>query len=376
MARPRVVIAGVSTRALAESAHASGFGCFAIDAFGDLDQRQWATTLGLRRDLGQAYSAPRAVAAARRFEAEHVAYVGNFENHPAAVGRLAQGRSLLGNAPASLRLARDPRALAAAVERAGGRVPRTLFPGEVVPARGHWLGKPVRGGGGQGVRDLAAGERVGPRRIAQERIAGVAASVSFLADGRRGLVLGIARGLAGDPAFGSRSYRYCGSLLPFSVAPRVRERLEAVVQEATRAFGLVGLNGIDVVLAGEQPFVLEINPRFSASMELIERGGARDLFQLHAEACRGQLPDRAPTLAAGCWGKAIVWASSPVEMPDTRSWLAREDVRDVPFPGERIGRGQPICSVLAHAPDLDACYTTLVERARRVEDMIRAGTPA
>jgi len=366
VARERVLIVGVSTRALAESAWRSGFECSSADAFGDLDQRQWSTSLGLRRDLGVRYSATGAVSAALRFPAECVAYTGNLENHPSAVARLAEGRELLGNTPATLSRVRDPAALAGVVGRAGCRFPRTLAPGERVPAGGAWLRKPRRGGGGQGVRPIPGGAVVSARVLAQEVIEGSLGSVSFLADGRHALLLGVAHGLAGEPAFGARGFRYCGSLFPFSIGPLAAARLDAVAQAATLAFGLRGLNGVDFILQGDEPVVLEVNPRHSASMELIERAGASDFFALHAEACRGRLPSRAPRLAPACFGKAVVWARRDLELGDTRDWLARDDVRDVPFPGERIRRGEPICTVLAKAPDLQQCRARLVDAARSV----------
>jgi predicted ATP-grasp superfamily ATP-dependent carboligase len=205
------------------------------------------------------------------------------------------------------------------------------------------------------------------RHIVQERIDGTPASVSFVADGRRALVLGVARGLAGEEAFGASGYRYCGSLFPFAVPARTLDRLDAIVQSATRAFGLVGVNGIDFVLREDEPFVLELNPRYSASMELIQRAGVEDLFALHAAACRGSLPPLAPRVRAGVWGKAVLWARHDVVAPCTRAWLQRDDVRDVPFPEERIRRRSPVCTVLSQGRDPRACFAALVETARAVE---------
>ena len=39
----------------------------------------------------------------------------------------------------------------------------------------------------------------------------------------------------------------------------------------TRDFGLVGLNGIDFIARAGVPWPIEVNPRYSASMELLER---------------------------------------------------------------------------------------------------------
>ncbi len=369
MGRERVLIVGLSTRALAESAATAGWACSSVDAFGDLDQKARVDSLGLLRDLGRPYTAAAAVAAARRFAISRVAYTGNLENHPAAVERLGRGRELLGNSPATLTRSRDFAQLRRVVQRAGARTPLTHPPGDprARPSGRLFLGKPLRGGGGQGIRELTGRVRPSARELVQERIDGIPASVSFLADGRRALVLGVARGMAGDVAFGAAGYRYCGNLFPLPVAGRTLERLDAIVRATTLAFGLVGLNGIDFVLRDDEPFVLELNPRYSASMELIQRAGLKDLFELHAAACRGSLPVALPRLRPGVWGKAVLWARRGVLAPETRAWLERDDIRDVPFPGERIRAGSPICTVFGHGRDPGACRAALVATAGAVE---------
>lgn len=372
MARPGVLIVGVSTRALAESAWRAGWSCASVDAFGDLDQKERAQNLGLTRDLGQLYSASKAVAAGRRFPAAAAAYVGNLENHPAAVRRLAQGRELLGNPAATLVQARDVFALAREARRAGAGVPDTRT-GDW-PRAGKWLRKPARGGGGSGVRPLEPDDTLHAGEIAQQRIPGTLASVSFAADGRRAVLLGVSEGLAGDPAFGASGFRYCGSLYPLPVAAALADRLDALAQATTRAFGLVGVNGIDFVLAEGQPVVLELNPRYCASMELIERRGGPGIFEIHVASCRGTLPAarRLPEIAETTLGKAIVWARRETVVGDTRGWLARDDVRDVPHPGERILRGRPICTVFARGRDAAECRRRLVATAAALEHRVEA----
>lgn len=364
-----VLIVGVSTRALAESASRAGHACISVDAFGDLDQKARVQNVGFSRDLGRPYSAAAAVAVARRFPAASVAYVGNLENHPSAVRRLATGRRLLGNTPATLVPARDPVAVAAAVQGAGGRVPVTLLPGQTRQASPgvRWLRKPRRGGGGSGVEEWKPGAPVGPHELLQERIEGVLASVSFVSDGRRAVLLGMSKGLAGDPAFGARGYGYCGSLHPFSADDALPDRMGAIAGAVTEAFGLVGLNGIDFVLRDGEPYVLEINPRHSASMELIERGSGLSVFEAHMAACRGALPSARAAPIPEVHGKAILYARRDLTVGDSARWLFRDDVRDVPFPGERIRRGHPVCTVFARGADSATCYGRLVAAASALE---------
>src|ERR1700687_3887765 len=123
---PRVLVAGISTRAAAGSAARAGFAVNAIDAFGDLDQHASVRALSLTRDFGVPISAGSAARAARTVECDAVAYLSSFDNHPRAVATLAAGRALWGNTPAVLRRVRDPMLVAQALRRRGGAAPEVV----------------------------------------------------------------------------------------------------------------------------------------------------------------------------------------------------------------------------------------------------------
>jgi predicted ATP-grasp superfamily ATP-dependent carboligase len=153
--------------------------------------------------------------------------------------------------------------------------------------------------------------------------------------------------------------------MPLEGGAAAREAVNAIADALTQEYGLRGLNGFDFVLRGDRPVVLEVNPRYCASMELVERATGASVWSLHLAACQGQLPapvDEAP----GVWGKAIVYASRTVAVPDTTAWLLDRGVRDVPHPGEVIRAGHPICTVLASGPTRSHCETALQTEAARI----------
>jgi predicted ATP-grasp superfamily ATP-dependent carboligase len=225
--------------------------------------------------------------------------------------------------------------------------------------------KPMRSGGGRRVR-LWSGERVPRDCYLQERIGGAAGSIVFVAARGRAVPLGVSRQLIGDAAFGADGYRYCGSLLS-GVDDAQARAVCALADAAAAEFGLVGVNGIDFVASSGVPYPVEINPRWSSSMELVERALGISVFAAHAAACtEGTLPQidsvralRKERIA----GKAIVFARHDTSAGDTRRWLEAPDIRDVPHPDERIRRGQPVCTVFADAADERGCYDALTSRA-------------
>jgi predicted ATP-grasp superfamily ATP-dependent carboligase len=368
---PRVLIAGVSTRALAVSAARAGYQVTAIDAFGDLDLRGSAEVIALRGEFGVRYSPLAAVTAAASVPGRLAAYTSNFENYPAAVAGLMRRFRLLGNPPAVLTRVRNPIELMRTLRGRGFATPdarATPLPHH--PRPGSWLLKPRRSGGGHGTRVWRRGQRVPRTHYLQERIAGLPASIVFAADGRSAVPLGLSRQLVGDARFGAHGFRYCGSLLgPATGLLRHQEKLlegaARLANAVTEAFGLVGLNGIDLIARNGVPYPIEVNPRYAASMELVERARGLSIFEVHARACDGALPAPFVPLTT-VEGKAIIFARRNVILGDTRAWLEHGSFADVPHPGEMIRRGHPICTVFASGRDAAACHRLLVRRAAGV----------
>ncbi|MEP7085749.1 MAG: ATP-grasp domain-containing protein [Gemmatimonadota bacterium] len=363
--RDRVLLAGVSVRALAESAARAGASVVALDAYGDLDLRRVAQYVAIPRDGSGEFDQLAVARASRKVGAEIVSYVSSFENAPDAVALLATGRTLIGNAPAVLRRVRDPLALARALPRLGlrGPVVRASAPLEAGTALAtRWLLKPRRSGGGHGIVSWTRGMAVPRSSIIQERIRGAAGSIIFAADGAELVPLALTRQLSGDESFGATGFMYCGSI----VEPHQPELLAKAIELAsrvTREFELRGVCGIDFIAHAGVPYAIEVNPRPTASMELVERATGYSIWLAHVAGCTGA-PLPAARTAALAHGKAVLYARQPVVLGDTTRWLADDDVRDIPAPGERIARGSPICTIFASGRTGALCYAALVRRAR------------
>jgi uncharacterized protein len=375
---PRVLIAGVSTRGFAESAARAGYDVVAVDGFGDLDLAACAAEVRVARVQGR-FSMRAAVAAAREIACDAVAYVAGFENHPRAVRALAAGRRLWGNPPAVLARVRDPlwlrrtvhpwKLLAPPCRATAPRQPGATWATWATGAAGatRWLLKPRASGGGSRIVRWQPGMPVPRGSYLQQRIAGQPGSAVFAADGEDALVLGLSRMLVGKRAFGASGFRYCGNIL---WRPRGDDIMMASLV-ASAIPGLVGVNGIDFVTRGGRPYPIEINPRYTASMELYERASGLSIFQVHVDACTGHLAPWYPELQRVWWGddavgKAIVYAKRDVVVGDTRAWLEDDSVRDIPTPGQRIARGEPVCTVFARGEDPETCHAALVRRAEQI----------
>ena len=382
----RVLISGTSTRAAADSAARAGFEVTAIDAFADLDQHPSVRALSMPRDFGLGPTAHRMARASSSIDADAVAYLSPFENHPNAVAALARHRRLLGNPPEVLRRIRDPLLLSTTLQRRGiaTAVVRTQNADAPAAAAGdrdrsedpgdrEWMLKPLASGGGRRVRPWRRASAVPAGCYLQEHIDGMPGSVTFVAAGGGCEVLGVSRQLVGDAAFGASGYRYCGSMMsvdvddPWEGDMRVASGARALAEAASTLFGLVGVNGVDFIVRDGVPVAIEVNPRWSASMELVDRACDVPVMAAHVESC---LSDQVPHLdrrwGNGVVGKAVVFAKANATAGDTRRWLQRDDVRDVPWPQTSIGRGEPICTVFATARTFAECRAALAARAAAI----------
>lgn len=368
----KVLLAGLTARALAESAVAAGCDVATADYFGDLDTKRLGPNVSLR-ERGSTYSAPALARLARDIACDVVAYTGGFENHPEAVEELARGRELLGNARETLRRVRDPATLFPLLAERGFAVPRTIVvragDADQLPMAGRWLVKPLASGGGHGIRQWR-GRRPSARHVLQEYVRGTPASAAFVADGRRAVLLGWSEQLHAPARF-----RYGGNLVPLDASPDALGEVDRLVQALAGCFGLVGLNGVDFVLRDGCPVIVEVNPRYSASMELVERATGAALFALHVAACRSALPDARigePALrGVVTHGKAIVYAPRALAVTSSLAWMDR-GVRDVPHPGDVIDKGRPICTVFGAAASRSECLAAL--RAAE-EDIVASCAP-
>jgi uncharacterized protein len=353
----RILVVAVSARMLAQLAVADGYEVTALDRFGDADLRALAPGATAPSNDGLA-------ALAAEIDADAVVYGAGLENRPDLVRKLASGRELLGTPAELLEAVRDPWEVRAAARAAGTRAPETRAPGHLPSAVGPsgqvgraWVRKPRHSGGGHGVRGWRGG-LLRPTEVLQRRVGGLSCSAVAIGDGRSAVVLGITEQLHLPPGF-----RWTGNVTPPRLPEAQRAELEgelrAVCAEVAARFGVRGAFGVDAVWDGRHAWVLEVNPRPSASLELFGPGS----FEAHVRGARGLgLPVAGSPPARSCAAvKLVLFADRTVWAPEP-SWWPAGLVRDVPRAGETIKRGAPVCTLVSASPDVPE----LVERGARL----------
>ncbi len=218
-----------------------------------------------------------------------------------------------------------------------------------------------------------AGER--PPCYFQQWVRGESCSAVYVAAGGRSIMLGVTRQLLGGSKAAENALAYAGSLGPLSIPGTVRRQFLAIGQTLAGSFALAGLFGVNAVVNGGTVYPVEVNPRYTASTEVLERALRIHAVQFHVDSCRhGQLP-RGEFVSNRVCGKAIVYARADITVPAEFVDFATKqiertdwpDLADVPGAGTRIAAGLPVATVLVEASDTMTAEALLAERAQEIE---------
>lgn len=391
-----LIIVGASVRAAAESAVKAGLSVFAFDLFADRDLRAIAHCV--RVPDGQY---PRAlVGRLKRLPADIPwMYTGGIENHVAWIREITLQRPLRGVSWDVAQRTHDLDLRQAIATAAGWDAPRRLQPGDSQPS----IMRPRTHCGGFGIQyghmhssNSVAHEDLHTR---EEFIAGPSYSGTFLGHGPTTQLLGITRQhVASDiedhPLRALYPFAYAGSVGPLPLNAEAQDAWLRLGRAIRASLPMQGLFGVDAIFSASRQRwnLIEINPRYTASMELIERATGTSVLAAHLSpwaACPTDVAhDRA--LCAGvrvpatpsCHAKRILYA--PWEIHVTASVVKRMDrlrwgpgmvgpvLSDLPCAGDVIRRHRPLATVFAHGTDESTATQCLTATARQVMHEIAA----
>lgn len=386
-------LVGGSVRAAAASALRAGWQPTCTDFFADADLRR------LARVEPVDHYPTGLVHLAERMTPSAWLYTGGLESHPEIVAAISRRHKLWGNHAEVVKRARDPYFLAEILNRAG------LPSLPVCPAApddyDRWLLKPLSGSGGCGIKEWQSKNDVmplPPRLPATEVNAGIyfqrfatgeSISALFLAYPGDARLLGITSQLVGLPEVDAPRFRWCGNITPFPISPAAGELIARIGRTISESCSLRGLFGCDFILADNVPWLTEVNPRYTGSVELVEYLQHVPLLEWHRRACQlaergdhstgtghGMIQEfddsrhRNPTRFVG---KLILYtAEDGIAADATRFVLPYADcqtlpfVADIPVPNSSLQAGQPLCTVYATAGSHTECRKKLVRRARLI----------
>lgn len=360
----RILIVSQSGRALAHSARRAGWLPSVADLFADLDtssvSEHCIAVAGSEHgfDCGQL---AEALAILDPRQSMGLIYGSGFEAAPWELQMLCAKRLLLGNSPHVVASVKNPwhlSSLCAALD-----IPHPEVRNQSAPGDAQWLLKRIGGSGGGHVQHWSAQSAVpeGDYYL-QRRVPGRTVGVTFLADGARSQVLGVAQQWH-DASEVGRPFRYAGAVALSSsqLGAPLLSQLDAALLSLVAATGMRGLCSADLVVNSEQWWLIEVNPRPGATFELHERDAS--LLAWHCQALQGRLPRGWARSGGTRRAHRIVFAPWCIRVPEVANWP--DWVSDRPRPGTLLCAGEPVCMLHAEGPTSASAHA-LLRRRRRI----------
>jgi len=359
-----VLIAALAGRGLAASARRAGYLPLVADAFGDSDTSELAHAACCVRDAArigfrtrQTIAALDELAASAPSPPIGLVLGSGFEDRPKLVDVLARRFALLGNDAATITRCKHPASLSALLDTHDIAHPltRTTRPDDPTG----WISKRVGGSGGTHILPATADTDRSPRRYFQRRLDGTPYSILAIATRTDTHLAGVSR--QWSVGEGPRPYRYGGAVGPDHPSPACETKMRSAASKLSAALRLVGLVSFDFLVADDTPYLLEINPRPGATLDVFD-DAAGALFEAHIAACTGS-PITLPA-TDGVRAASILYADRgalEIGLTDWPDWTA-----DRPAVGAHIPRYRPIATVFASAQDANAA---IGNGRRRLEDL-------
>ncbi|MDP3930912.1 MAG: ATP-grasp domain-containing protein [Methylococcaceae bacterium] len=354
----KLLIVGQSARMLAYAAKQIGLNSIVIDVYSDSDTQAFALEFCQIPDLSKCYLIPALSFLIARHSISDVIYSSGFEEYPDSLGYLTEKLEVLGNNYKTFVAVQDKKSFFSTLGTLKIPHPDVSF---IQPELAEdWLIKPMFGHGGIGIKRFSQTCNVDKYFYWQKFLIGAQHSVLFLADGEHAQVVGFNTQwtLNSDE---KTEFIFSGIINSCELRDEYKQNVVEWIEKLVPVYGLLGLNSLDFIYTNGACFVLEINPRPSASMQLYDV----DLLSRHIRACNGELTPNLP-LQTRAAAYQVIYAEDDLTIPVQFYWP--EGVVDIPKAGALIRKGQPICSIIVHEKNTQL---VLVQLAIKQQQLIK-----
>lgn len=361
----KVLIAAVSSRPFVKAALAAGYSVVALDVFADADTKRAAVHVYKIEYANSGFDAKQFEAVLDQINTNDMlgfAYGSGFEAQPDLLERIAKRLPLIGNRPEVVRKLKDAPQFFEVLDNLAIPHPEVSFK-PLANAEG-WLCKEEGGSGGTHVIEASTNQALPKGQYYQRVMDGVPISMLFAANGREVKIVGFNQQWVAPTA--GKPYRYGGIVSHANLPLSIKQSLQEAAQKIAVAFGLRGLNSLDVVWQGDQFGVLEINPRLSSTLDLYQSKES-NLFALHVQAVGGDL-GRFPVISSRSKARHVLYAVSDLIIPEDLAWP--DWVADIPMALTAISKHQPICTVLADADSATEAQALVVKRVEQLSILL------
>ena len=356
-----VLIFAQSGRFLAQSATQAGYRVWVADCYGDIDtlssSERWQPLPSLTALTPKQFLT--ILQKLTQGEDCSLIYGSGIEQCYHLLHQLPSHIELLGNSPATIHSIKTPKLFFDVLSTLNLAYPTTVFNQEL--ADKSYIMKSASGLGGEHIQPFHLSSHSGDNYF-QKVIDGVSGSALFLSNGEFCQVISINQQTT--KATPQSPYRLGAIGTPLKLPLEHQYFITKACNSITASTGLKGLNSLDFIIShNNEVLILEVNPRTSASAELIE-SKYTSMIQLHLYACHSLLPTKPIQTPTSTVYLHYIFAEKNITIPEKILWP--DKCSDLPKPGTFIKKDHPICSCLIHA----ANGTSATNKHSKIETII------
>jgi len=360
----------LSARSFVQSAKASGYRVTAIDGFSDRETMALAdTSIKIRFDQ-QGFDAEQLLATISALDTSQYlgfVYGSGFEAQPMLLNQIALMMPIIGNSAETVSAVKTANSFFKKLQKLNILFPKIIEQTLIEPHE-ILLRKFGAGCGGTHISLVEDVEQVqAHNHYYQQYIKGRNVSLLFLAYRNKVEVIGFNEQWVN--ASSNFPFRYGGAMNGALLPPFAQEKLIAAAQKLTLTFGLLGLNSLDAILTSTDVYVLEVNPRLSATVGLYAEA---NLLQRHLQASLGyssSVAIRSNVITA----HALVYAFSDMKIFDVFEWPSWVvDTPNIVSPFILFEANNPVCTVVAEAEDAESAKQLVSTRVKIMQQLLEA----
>lgn len=370
----------MSARPFVEAAVEAGYAVTVIDAFADsqtIALAEKSVVVGYGRCGFDAAVLLSEVQKLNLSEFQGCLYGSGFEAQPELLQKIAELVPILGNRAETVGAVKSGAHFFTELRKLAVSYPDVSM---LKPLdSGRFLIKDAGGCGGMHINVVPAEEiELSGAEYYQRFIEGLSVSLLFIADGHDITVVGFNEQWL-SPS-GAAPFRYGGAVSHVPLSSVVQAQLVAAAEKLTLSFGLLGANSLDAIVHNDVVYVLELNPRLSATIDLYSDADF-NLIEHHILVCQAlgvgggrRLENNYRTETSKA--HAIVYADCDMEIAASFAWPETWEawITDTPNMNGKVIRivsGMPVCTVFAYDVSAQEAKALAQYRVSLVQDLIK-----
>lgn len=356
----KILIIANSGRMLASLAKNAGLTPFVIDCFADIDTQILALECIKVNSLALKHIRTAFSIFSDQYQITYAIYGSGLEQHQQTLEFLQQNFNVLGNTLATFLAIQNKADFFSHLSQLQIPYPETCFtPPELMD---DWLIKPLQGEGGLGIKKYKDVSDQTALVYWQKNIIGTSMSVLFVANSAEYKIIGFNKQYTTQ--LNENEFVFLGVISQPKISEQLTKCVGIWLTALVVEFSLQGINSLDFIVNENRCYVLEVNARPSASMQLYDKKLLSEHINSFNNGCF-----KSTIIVEMYQAYRIIFAENDIFIHDQVLWPSW--VVDIPQAGSFIHTAMPICSIIAGGKNEQQVDDIMLLRQQQLKKLLQ-----